>query len=158
MTHVTYSHQQLRSKTLPQLRQTYAEIGCTVAVQDKRRRNQWISAIASYQSTQIQKIAQAELDQHLTDQASEIAPELTVVKINDRHFEVYAGKWLVAYISYDHSNFITQRWVVMVNGEGIRAWIQEKLGWSKPTTSHETTLTQIQLLAAIAQQMAEQVY
>lgn len=42
------------------------------------------------------------------------------------------------------------------NTIGIRAWIQEKLGWIKPTTANETTMTQIQLLAAIAQQMAEQ--
>ncbi|MBD2302834.1 hypothetical protein [Nostoc sp. FACHB-190] len=42
------------------------------------------------------------------------------------------------------------------NTIGIRAWIQEKLGWTKPTTANETALTQIQLLAAIAQQMAEQ--
>ncbi|MCC5639771.1 hypothetical protein LC593_28885 [Nostoc sp. CHAB 5844] len=41
------------------------------------------------------------------------------------------------------------------NTIGIRAWIQEKLGWTKPTTSNETAMTQIQLLAAVAQQMAE---
>lgn len=41
------------------------------------------------------------------------------------------------------------------NTIGIRAWIQEKLGWSKPATG-ETSMTQIQLLAAIAQQMAQQ--
>ncbi|MBD2439818.1 hypothetical protein [Nostoc sp. FACHB-110] len=42
------------------------------------------------------------------------------------------------------------------NTIGIRAWIQEKLGWTKPATANETAMTQIQLLAAIAQQMAEQ--
>jgi hypothetical protein len=42
------------------------------------------------------------------------------------------------------------------NTIGIRAWIQEKLGWTKPATSNETVMTQVQLLAAIAQQMAEQ--
>ncbi|BBD63073.1 hypothetical protein NIES2109_59230 (plasmid) [Nostoc sp. HK-01] len=42
------------------------------------------------------------------------------------------------------------------NTIGIRAWIQEKLGWTKPTTANESALTQIQLLAAIAAQMAEQ--
>jgi hypothetical protein len=39
---------------------------------------------------------------------------------------------------------------------GVRAWMQDITGWTKPTTSNETALTQIQLLAAVAQQMAEQ--
>ncbi|WP_375497239.1 hypothetical protein [uncultured Nostoc sp.] len=39
---------------------------------------------------------------------------------------------------------------------GVRAWIQDLLGWTKPATSTETAMTQIQLLAAIAQQMAQQ--
>ncbi|MBD2492352.1 hypothetical protein [Aulosira sp. FACHB-615] len=39
---------------------------------------------------------------------------------------------------------------------GVRAWMQDITGWTKPAPSHETTMTQIQLLAAIAQQMAEQ--
>ncbi|MCC5639780.1 hypothetical protein LC593_28940 [Nostoc sp. CHAB 5844] len=42
------------------------------------------------------------------------------------------------------------------NTIGIRAWIQEKLGWKKEATANETAMTQIQLLAAVAQQMAEQ--
>ncbi|MBD2458860.1 hypothetical protein H6G80_33000 [Nostoc sp. FACHB-87] len=51
MTYTKYSQQQLQKKTLPQLRQTYAEIGCTVAIQDKRRKNEWINAIINHQST-----------------------------------------------------------------------------------------------------------
>jgi hypothetical protein len=39
---------------------------------------------------------------------------------------------------------------------GVRAWIQDLLGWTKPANPSETAMTQIQLLAAIAQQMAEQ--
>ncbi|MBU7587365.1 MAG: hypothetical protein KAF91_31800 [Nostoc sp. TH1S01] len=39
---------------------------------------------------------------------------------------------------------------------GVRAWMQDIMGWKKPTTANESALTQIQLLAAIAQQMAEQ--
>ncbi|MBD2492316.1 hypothetical protein [Aulosira sp. FACHB-615] len=119
MTHVTFSQQQLQQKTIEQLRQTYAEIGCTVAVQDKRRRESWIRAITQYQANKIQKIAQSELNSHLATQAEAIASEFTTVEINDHHFEIYAGKWLVAYISYDYSDFITQRWVVMVNGEEV---------------------------------------
>jgi hypothetical protein len=39
---------------------------------------------------------------------------------------------------------------------GVRAWIQDLLGWTKPANPSETVMTQIQLLAAIAQQMAQQ--
>ncbi|MEA5566655.1 hypothetical protein [Anabaena sp. UHCC 0399] len=64
-----------------------------------------------------QAAAQADLYSHLEDQAQEIAPEeLTTLEINSHHYEVYAGKWLVAYITYDYSEFATQPWVVMVNG------------------------------------------
>ncbi|MBD2303540.1 hypothetical protein [Nostoc sp. FACHB-190] len=120
MTHNIYTAQQLQSKTLPQLRQTYAEIGCTVPIQDKRRRDEWISAIASYQSTHIQKIAQAELDSHIADQAQAVAPEeLTIKEINPHHYEIFAGNQLIAYITYDSSEFVTQPWVVMVNGNEI---------------------------------------
>ncbi|MBD2616376.1 hypothetical protein H6G94_35000 [Nostoc punctiforme FACHB-252] len=65
-----------------------------------------------------QSLAQAELVQYMDEQAQAVAPEpLTTVEINPNHFEVYAGKWLVAYITYDYSDFITQPWVVMVAGE-----------------------------------------
>ncbi|MEH2142073.1 hypothetical protein [Nostoc sp.] len=33
------------------------------------------------------------------------------------HYEVYAGKQLIAYIPYDHNEFVTRPWLVMVNGE-----------------------------------------
>ncbi|MBD2498555.1 hypothetical protein [Nostoc sp. FACHB-280] len=39
---------------------------------------------------------------------------------------------------------------------GVRVWMQDITGWTKPTMANESALTQIQLLAAIAQQMAEQ--
>ncbi|WP_414579488.1 hypothetical protein [Anabaena sp. CCY 9402-a] len=39
------------------------------------------------------------------------------VEINHYHHEVYAGKTLIAYITYDNSEFVTQPWVVMVCGE-----------------------------------------
>jgi hypothetical protein len=39
---------------------------------------------------------------------------------------------------------------------GVRAWIQDITGWTKPAPPAETTMTQIQLLAAIAEQMAAQ--
>ncbi|MBD2491710.1 hypothetical protein [Aulosira sp. FACHB-615] len=64
-----------------------------------------------------QSLAQAELAQYMSQQAQAVAPEpLTTVEINSHHFEIYAGKWLVAYITYDYDEFVTQPWVVMVNG------------------------------------------
>ncbi|MBC1270615.1 hypothetical protein GNF07_26585 (plasmid) [Trichormus variabilis FSR] len=70
------------------------------------------------QPLSVQTLAQAELQQYITEQAEAVAPEeLTTVEINSHHFEVYAGKQLIAYITYDNTDFVTQRWVVMVNGE-----------------------------------------
>lgn len=145
MTHVTYSHQQLRSKSLAQLKRIYSEIGCTTEVQDRRRRAAWISAIAQHQSTQLQKIArpakdeqeiaQGEFDRYIADQAQAVAPqELTIKEINPHHFEIFAGKQLIAYISYDNGEFVTQPWVVMVNGVEIfrhntQAWCYRYITW-----------------------------
>ncbi|BCL39673.1 hypothetical protein [Nostoc sp. MS1] len=73
------------------------------------------STLASSPDEQAQ--AQAELENYIAQQAEEIAPEeLTTQEINPHHFEVYAGKRLIAYISYDHEH-VTQPWVVMVSGE-----------------------------------------
>ncbi|BAT56811.1 unknown protein (plasmid) [Nostoc sp. NIES-3756] len=63
------------------------------------------------------------------------------------------------YYAFDAARYCTSQARLVCrsfNTIGIRAWIQEKLGWTKPATSNETSMTQIQLLAAIAQQMAEQ--
>ncbi|MBD2683521.1 MULTISPECIES: hypothetical protein [Nostoc] len=130
MTHITYSQQQLHLKSLAQLKRTYSEIGCTIEVRDRRRRNAWISAIASHQAAQLQKIArlakdeqaiaQGEFEQYIEEQAEAVAPEpLTTVEINFYHHEVYCGKELIAYITYDHSEFVTQPWLVMVNGKEL---------------------------------------
>ncbi|MBD2498918.1 hypothetical protein [Nostoc sp. FACHB-280] len=67
-----------------------------------------------------QAITQDELNKYVAEQAEAIAPEeLTVTEINPHHFEIFAGKQLIAYISYDSSEFVTQPWVVMVNGNEI---------------------------------------
>ena len=127
MTHIIYSHQQLQLKSIARLKQIYSEIACTVKVNDKRCKDSWISAIAEYQASKIQKIApaapdeqalaQAELNSYIATQAQAIAPEpLTTVEINFYHHEVYCGKELIAYIAYDHDEFVTQPWLVMVNG------------------------------------------
>jgi hypothetical protein len=136
MTHIIYSQQQLQLKSIARLKQIYSEIGCTVQVSDKRSLDSWISAfvedvgaaIADSQASKIQKLtpaapdnqalAQAELDHHIATQAQTVAPEpLTTVEINFYHHEVYCGKELIAYIAYDHDEFVTQPWLVMVNGE-----------------------------------------
>jgi hypothetical protein len=128
MTHAIYTYQQLQLKSIARLKQIYNEIACTVEVSDKRCKDSWISAIAEYQASKIQKLApaaldeqalaQAELDSYITTQAQAIAHEpLTTVEINFYHHEVYCGKELIAYIAYDHDDLVTQPWLVMVNGK-----------------------------------------
>lgn len=124
MTHAVYTYQQLQLKSIARIKQIYSEIGCTVEVSDKRCKDSWITAIAKYQSSKAHKVAdnqataQAELDGFITAQAQAIAPEpLTTVEINSNHYEIYSGKQLIAYIAYDHNEFVTQPWLVMVNGE-----------------------------------------
>ncbi|NDJ25921.1 hypothetical protein GS682_30915 [Nostoc sp. B(2019)] len=130
MTYPTYSHQQLRLKSLDQLKQIYNEIGCTAYVMDKRCKDAWMNAIARYQASILEKVApaapneqtlaQAELDHHITAQAQALAPEeLRTVEISFYDHEYYCGDKLIAAITHDHADFVTQRWVVMVNGAEI---------------------------------------
>jgi hypothetical protein len=66
---------------------------------------------------------------------------------------------ILEYYAYEAGRYCTKQARLVCrsfNTIGIRAWIQDKLGWSKPTSNSETAMTQIQLLAAIAQQMAQQ--
>ncbi|RCJ24403.1 hypothetical protein A6770_28315 [Nostoc minutum NIES-26] len=75
-----------------------------------------------------QDIAQCEFDGYIADQAQAVAPEeLTVSEISFYEYEIYCGTQLIASISYDHANFVTQPWVVMVNGVEIfrRSWWQK---------------------------------
>ncbi|WP_373527351.1 hypothetical protein [Nostoc sp.] len=127
MTYQIYSQQQLQLKSIARLKQIYSEIACTVEVIDKRCKDSWISAIANYQASKIQKLtpatpdnqalAQAELDHFIATQAQAIAPEpLTTVEISFYDHEVFAGNKLIASITHDDNDFVTQRWVVMVNG------------------------------------------
>ncbi|QLE53264.1 hypothetical protein FD724_35695 (plasmid) [Nostoc sp. C057] len=129
MTYQIYSQQQLQLKSIARLKQIYSEIACTVEVSDKRCKDSWITAIAEYQTSKIQKVtlaapdeqskAQAELDNYIADQAQAVAPELlTIVEISFDHHEYYADDKLVASISHD-DNHLTQRWVVMVNSKEI---------------------------------------
>ncbi|MCC5602148.1 hypothetical protein [Nostoc favosum] len=127
MTYPTYSQQQLQLKSIARLKQIYSEIGCTVQVSDKRCKDAWITAIADYQATQAQKIAQAAPNEQITAQANAMAaptpranvPEqLTPVEISFYEHEYYAGNQLIASISHDDSH-LTQRWVVMVNEKEV---------------------------------------
>ncbi len=129
MTYQIYSQQQLQLKSIARLKQIYSEIACTVEVSDKRCKDSWISAIAEYQTSKIQKVtlaapdnqalAQAELDNYIADQAQAVAPELlTIDEISFDHHEYYADDKLVASITYD-DNHLTQRWVVVVNDKEV---------------------------------------
>ncbi|MEH2324941.1 MAG: hypothetical protein V7K32_15525 [Nostoc sp.] len=129
MTHAIYTYQQLQLKSIARLKQIYSEIACTVEVADKRCKDAWITAIADYQASKVQKLisatpdeqttAQAELD--VTAQAQAIAPEeLTTVEISFYDHEFYAGLKLIASITHDDD--LTQPWLVIVNGiEKFRA-------------------------------------
>ncbi|MCC5632615.1 hypothetical protein LC613_33975 [Nostoc sphaeroides CHAB 2801] len=124
MTHAVYTYQQLQHKSIAKLKQIYSEIACTVEVSDKRSLDSWITAIANYQSTQLQKVdnqaaAQAELDHHIATQAQAVAPELLrIVEISFDHHEYYADDKLVASISHDDDH-LTQRWIVIINGKEV---------------------------------------
>ncbi|WP_375511042.1 hypothetical protein [uncultured Nostoc sp.] len=127
MTYQIYSHQQLQLKSIARLKQIYSEIACTVEVSDKRCKDSWISAIADYQATQAQKIAQAAPNEQITAQANAMAaptpranvPEqLTPVEISFYEHEYYAGNQMIASITHDDDH-LTQPWVVMVNDKEV---------------------------------------
>ncbi|MBD2439808.1 hypothetical protein [Nostoc sp. FACHB-110] len=70
-----------------------------------------------------QAIAQDELNQYVAEQAQAVAPEeLRVVDISFYDKEYYAGDKLIATVSHDDDDFVTQRWVIMINNaEEFRA-------------------------------------
>jgi hypothetical protein len=124
MTHHIYSQQQLYSKSLAQLKRIYSEIGCTAYVMDRRYKDAWMSAIARYQSSKLEKIAspaqdeqaiaQGEFEQYIADQAQAIAPEeLTVREINFFDHEIFYAGDLIAIITHDDD--LTQPWIVSAN-------------------------------------------
>ncbi|ABA24839.1 conserved hypothetical protein (plasmid) [Trichormus variabilis ATCC 29413] len=68
------------------------------------------------QAVDEQTLAQTELNQYIADQAQVIAPEeYTSVEINFYYHEIYISSQLIAQIAYDHNEFVTQRWLVLVN-------------------------------------------
>ncbi|RCJ38654.1 hypothetical protein A6770_39705 [Nostoc minutum NIES-26] len=90
---------------------------------DRRSLDAWMSAIAQYQSSKLEKvaspaqdeqaIAQAELNQYIAIQAEVVVPEeLTVREIHLFECEVFHAAELIAIITYDHD--LTQPWVVIV--------------------------------------------
>ncbi|WP_414755276.1 hypothetical protein [Anabaena sp. CCY 9910] len=65
-----------------------------------------------------QAAAQAELYSHLEAQTQTIAPEeYTSVEIGFYYHEIYVNGQLIAHIAYDHNAFVTQPWLVLVNGK-----------------------------------------
>jgi hypothetical protein len=115
MTHPTYTQQALSRYNLPRLKRIATELGVTPN-EDKRASDTWVNAIITHQSTQLQKVA----DEQATTQAQAIAPEsVTTVEISFYDHEYYADDKLIAVITYDHADFVTQRWVVMVNNKEV---------------------------------------
>ncbi|BAY41453.1 hypothetical protein NIES2111_58490 (plasmid) [Nostoc sp. NIES-2111] len=65
-----------------------------------------------------QTIFQAELQQYINQQAQAVAPEeYTSVEITFYDHEIYSNGQLIARISHDDSNFVTQRWLVIINNK-----------------------------------------
>ncbi|MHC5853495.1 hypothetical protein [uncultured Nostoc sp.] len=90
----------------------------------------------------LQGFSAADLSQWRTDGIPDIA-----IAIILEYYAYEAGRYCTL-----HARLVCRSF----NTIGIRAWIQDKLGWTKPASNSETAMTQIQLLAAIAQQMAQQ--
>ncbi|MBO3463098.1 hypothetical protein G7B40_037990 [Aetokthonos hydrillicola Thurmond2011] len=75
------------------------------------------SAQLSTYTTSEQTIAQAELDAHIESQAQEIAPEPEIQFIDLDGFYTYEAQvalQVIATITHDCEDFVTQPWVVMV--------------------------------------------
>ncbi|MEH1855028.1 MAG: hypothetical protein V7L11_25925 [Nostoc sp.] len=71
----------------------------------------------------------------------------------------YANAIILEYYAYEAGRYCTKQARLVCrsfNTIGIRAWIQDKLGWTKPVTDNKTGMTEIQLLAALAKHLAEQ--
>jgi hypothetical protein len=115
MTHPTYTQQALSRYNLPRLKRIAAELGIKPTL-DKRGAETWVNAIINHQSTQLQKVA----DEQATAQSQAIDPEkLTTVEISFYDHEFYAGDKLIASITHDDNDFVTQRWVVVVNNKEV---------------------------------------
>jgi hypothetical protein len=70
------------------------------------------------QAVDEQTLAQTELNQYIADQAQTIALEgYTSIEISFYDHEIYAKGQLIAQITYDHNDFVTQPWLVIVNNK-----------------------------------------
>jgi hypothetical protein len=130
MTQPVYTSQALASRKLPQLKRIAAELGVNPKG-NKTKRQTWIDAIIGHQSAQLQKIDRPALSQFAirksqfaikescVDNQANAPEELTPREISFYHHEYYAGDRLIAAIHYDHADFQTQRWVVMVNSAEV---------------------------------------
>ncbi|NDJ25911.1 hypothetical protein GS682_30865 [Nostoc sp. B(2019)] len=66
---------------------------------------------------------------------------------------------IIEYYAFDAGRYCKQQARLVckaLNRIGVRAWMQDITGWTKPAAPAETAMTQIQLLAAIAKHLAEQ--
>ncbi|MBE9038476.1 hypothetical protein IQ246_25925 [aff. Roholtiella sp. LEGE 12411] len=98
----------------------------------------------------------SKLAQMLIEHGFECA-ELTEWRING--IPDIAIAIILEYYAYEAGRYCTKQARLVCrsfNTIGIRAWIQDSVGWTKPTSNNETAMTQIQLLAALAKHLAEQ--
>ncbi|MBW4565016.1 MAG: hypothetical protein KME32_28720 [Mojavia pulchra JT2-VF2] len=67
-----------------------------------------------------QALAQDELNQYVVEQAQAVAPEeLQIVDISFFDKEYYASDKLIATVTHDDDDFVTQRWVVVINNAEV---------------------------------------
>ena len=107
-----FNESNLNIKSVAQLKDVYVQLGCTEAIADKRVKTNWVQAILTHQSAQIEKVSVAEIK--VDEQVVHQTEEIRTVEINFYEHEVYKGDQQIASITHDSDDFQTQRWVVMV--------------------------------------------
>ncbi|MDF5732480.1 MAG: hypothetical protein PUP92_31910 [Rhizonema sp. PD38] len=103
----------LNIKSITQLKDVYVQLGSTKTITDKRVKANWVEAILTSQSAQIEKVSAASVK--VEEQVAPQSEEIKTVEINFYEHEVYKGNKQIASITHDSNDFQTQRWVVMVD-------------------------------------------
>ncbi|RCJ32651.1 hypothetical protein A6769_27700 [Nostoc punctiforme NIES-2108] len=115
-----------------------------------------VSAVAILKTLDSVNLEPSKLAQMLMDSGFEAVnlTEWRTVGIPDMAIAI-----ILEYYAYEAGRYCTKQARLVCrsfNTIGIRAWIQDKLGWTKPVTDNKTGMTEIQLLAALAKHLAEQ--
>ncbi|ARV57991.1 hypothetical protein BZZ01_04475 [Nostocales cyanobacterium HT-58-2] len=109
-------------------------IGSAEIQASEEERAKSFDAYVEQEFQKVHSLAQAELNAYIEAQASTVAKpvftgyvelpvttEFTTQEISFYHHKVLANNKTIAEITYDHGDFVTQPWVVMVNKEVWRA-------------------------------------